>query len=136
MALVLEGAMALVLEGAVAQFAKPVEEDGTGERVAGLTLVEDAAGAAPLFGIVEPVEHEQGAFDPPYLSQRAGNRVLAHTDDTIDQAINIPRGERGQRVSTMYQVDAPHQKGPRQRNKRPHQFHTILMQNSQVLHQN
>src|SRR3546814_5380381 len=51
--------MALVLEGAVAQFAEPVEEDGAGERVAGLALVEDAAGAAPLVWIVEPVEHER-----------------------------------------------------------------------------
>ena len=33
------GAMALVLEGAVAQFAEAVEEDGAGERVAGLALV-------------------------------------------------------------------------------------------------
>ncbi|MDG5973458.1 hypothetical protein JAGODDHD_04228 [Sphingomonas paucimobilis] len=70
------GAMALVLEGAVAQFAEAVEEDGAGERVAGLALVENAAGATTLVGIIEPVEHEQGAFDPTYLPQRAGDRVL------------------------------------------------------------
>src|SRR3546814_8526871 len=61
--------MELVLEGAVAQFDEPVEEDGAGERVAGLDLVEDDAGAAPLVGIVEPVEHEQCALDPSKLAQ-------------------------------------------------------------------
>ena len=68
--------MALVLESAVAQFAEAVEEDGAGERVAGLALVEDAAGATPLVGIVEPIEHEEGALDPPDLAQCAGDRVL------------------------------------------------------------
>lgn len=68
--------MALVLECAVAQFAEAVEKDGAGERIAGFTLVEDAAGATPLFGIVEPVEHEQGALDPPELAQCASDRVL------------------------------------------------------------
>lgn len=38
------GTIALVLEGTVAQFAKAIEEDGTGERVAGLVLVKDATG--------------------------------------------------------------------------------------------
>ena len=61
-------AVPLVLEGAVAQFAKPVEEDGAGESVAGFTLVEDAARAASLLGIVEPVEHEQRALDAPDLA--------------------------------------------------------------------
>ena len=64
--------MALVLEGAVAQLAQAVEEDGAGERVAGLALVEDAAGAAALLGVVEPVEHEQGALDPTDLAQATG----------------------------------------------------------------
>lgn len=47
------GAMALVFDGTVAQFAEAVEEDGGGERVAGLALVEDAVGTASLLGIVE-----------------------------------------------------------------------------------
>ena len=34
-------------------------EDGTGERVAGLALVEVGVGAPTQIGIVEPVEHEQ-----------------------------------------------------------------------------
>ena len=49
--------MSLVLEGAVAQLVKAVEENGAGERIAGLALVEDAARAASLLGIVEPGEH-------------------------------------------------------------------------------
>src|SRR3546814_6642274 len=77
--------MALVLEGAVAQFAEPVEEDGAGERVAGLALVEDAAGAAPLVGIVEPVEHEQCALDPSNLAQGAGDRVLTRETRQLAQ---------------------------------------------------
>src|SRR3546814_15459871 len=77
--------MALVLEGAVAQFAEPVEEDGAGERVAGLALVEDAAGAAPLVWIVEPVEHEQCALDPSNLAQGAGDRVLTRETRQLAQ---------------------------------------------------
>jgi len=71
------GAMKLVLEGAVVQLAETVEEEGAGKGVAGLTLVEHAAGTTTLRGIVEPVEHEQGALDPPNLAQCAGDRVLA-----------------------------------------------------------
>ncbi len=70
-------AVPLVLERAVAQLAQSVEENGARERVAGLALVEDETGAASLLGIVESVEHEQGALDPPDLAQRAGDRVLA-----------------------------------------------------------
>lgn len=42
------GTMALVLESTVAQFAEAIEEDGTGERVAGLALApRDGAIVAP-----------------------------------------------------------------------------------------
>lgn len=79
------GAMALVFESAVAQFAQAVEEDGTGERVAGLALVEDGAGTTPLLRIVEPVEQEQGALNPPDLAQRAGDRVLTRKACQLSQ---------------------------------------------------
>ena len=39
------GAIGLVLEGAVAQLAEAAEEDGAGERVPGLALVQAALGA-------------------------------------------------------------------------------------------
>ncbi len=69
-------AMTLVLENSVAQLAEPIEEDCKGKRIARLALVKDAAGAASLFWIVEPVEHEQGALDSSDLAQHAGDRVL------------------------------------------------------------
>ena len=43
--------MALVLECAVTQLAQAVEEDCAGKGVPGLAFVEDAAGAAALFGM-------------------------------------------------------------------------------------
>lgn len=69
--------MPLVLEGAVAQLAEAVEEYGSRERIAGLSLIEVRAGATPKLWIVRPVEHEQGSLDPPDLSQAPGDRVLS-----------------------------------------------------------
>ena len=99
--------MALVLESPVAQFTEPVEEDGASERVAGLTLVEDAAGTASLLGIVEPVEHEQGALDPPDFTQCAGDGVLARIAGELAQhhrcadGASTDRGSKPQRLVSV-----------------------------------
>ena len=71
------GAVLLVLVGSVADFAEPMDEDRAGQAVAGLALVEFLAGRAPQFGIVDPVEREQRAFQPPEFAQRGGDAVLA-----------------------------------------------------------
>ena len=98
------GAVLLVLEGAVAQLAKPFEEDGAGERVAGFALVEVGVGAATQIGIVEPIEHEHGALDAPDLAERACDRVLAgiaselaHHHRCTDGA-SMDRGGKPQRL--------------------------------------
>lgn len=83
----------LVLKDAVAQFAEPIEEDGAGECVAGLAFVEVGIGAAMQICVIEPVEHEQGAFDPPDLAQGAGDRILAWIASELAQHHRCANGE-------------------------------------------
>lgn len=52
------GSVLLGLETAVAYFAQPVEEDGPGEGIAGLPLVESGLYTAAQLDILEPVEGE------------------------------------------------------------------------------
>ena len=51
------------------------EEECAGECVAGLALAESGPGAASLFGVVEPVEHEQGTLDAPERGTAASRRA-------------------------------------------------------------
>ncbi len=66
------GPVALLLETAVANFTEAVEEHGTGQRVAGFTLVQPGMHAAAQFHALQPVEDEQHAFDAAQLAQRYG----------------------------------------------------------------
>jgi hypothetical protein len=50
--------MLLVFEGAVANFAEPMNEDGTRQAVAWLTLVDLAAGIAAQLRVLDPIERE------------------------------------------------------------------------------
>ena len=70
------GAVLLVLVGAIADFAEPMNEDRPGQAVAGLALVEFLPGRAPQFGILDPVESEQRALQPPQLAQGGGDAIL------------------------------------------------------------
>ena len=49
-------AMGLRLQRMIADTADPMEEDGTFQRIFGLTLVEFSGSATPLFGLLDPVE--------------------------------------------------------------------------------
>ena len=60
--------MLLVFVGAVSDFAEPVNEDGARQAVARLALVELAAGVAAQFRVLDPIEREQGAFQPAQLA--------------------------------------------------------------------
>jgi len=53
----------LVLESAVTQFAEPVEEDGTGERVAGFALVE-VGGTGGFRPVAYPSQGRAGGSSP------------------------------------------------------------------------
>ena len=54
--------MLLVLIGSVTDLAKPMQEHGTCQAVAGLALVELLAGRPPQLRILDPVEGEQGSL--------------------------------------------------------------------------
>ena len=58
-------AVLLVLVGAIADFAEPMDKDGTRQAVAGFALVQFLAGLVPQFGILNPVEGKQRALQPP-----------------------------------------------------------------------
>jgi hypothetical protein len=69
-------AVLLVLVGAVSDFTQAMEEDGTRQAVAGLSLVEFLAGGAAQFGIFDPVQGEERALQAPQLAQCRGDAVL------------------------------------------------------------
>ena len=64
-----------ILGGADA--ANPVEEDGAFQSIFGLTLIEFAGRATPLFGLLDPVECKQGALDATNLAQCQGQAIGA-----------------------------------------------------------
>lgn len=68
--------MLLVLVGAITDFAEPVNEDRPGQAVAGLAFVEFLPRRAPQFGILDLVESEQRAFQPPQLAQGGRDPIL------------------------------------------------------------
>lgn len=81
-------------EVAIAQFAEPLSRlrRRHGRARAGFALAEVGVGAPTQIGIVEPVEHEQGALDPLDLVQRAGDRILARIAGKLAQHNQRPDG--------------------------------------------
>lgn len=71
------GAVSLGLQAVVADAADAMEEDRALECVLRLALVQLARGLAALLGPFDPVEREQRALDPPYLTQRQRQAVRA-----------------------------------------------------------
>ena len=75
------GVVLLVVESAIADFAEPVDEDCPRQAVAGLALVELLAGRPPQFGILDPVESEQGSLPAgwscPSARSESGKRCRA-----------------------------------------------------------
>lgn len=69
--------MGLGLQCVIADTADPVEKDGAFQRIFGLTLVEFAGRATPLFGLFDPIEREQGALDAADLAQCQGQAIGA-----------------------------------------------------------
>ena len=54
-----------------------MNEDGPCQAVARLALVEFSGGATAQFGILEPIEGEQGPLDPADLPQGQGQAILS-----------------------------------------------------------
>ena len=71
------GPVALLLKAAVADFAQPVEEHGTRERVAGFALVQPGMDAAAQLDALQPVQNEQCALNAAQLAQCHSQAVLA-----------------------------------------------------------
>ena len=89
------GAIGLVLEGAVAQLAELAEEDGAGERVPGLALVQACLRAPAQVEVAQPVQHEDRALEPAHLAQRDRQSVLARVGG---QLLQHRRGGHGARA--------------------------------------
>lgn len=68
--------MALGLQRMIADTADAMEEDGAFQGIFRFSLVEFAGGAATLFGLLDPVEREQGTLERP-ISRNASARPLA-----------------------------------------------------------
>ena len=65
--------MPLILKRAVTDFAEPIEEHGSRQRVPGLALVESGGDPPSQLWIFEPSQHEKGSFNPSDLAQSKGN---------------------------------------------------------------
>lgn len=61
-------AMALRLQRVIANTADTMEENGAFYRIFRLALIEFAGSAATLFGLLDPIEREQGALDAADLA--------------------------------------------------------------------
>ena len=70
-------AVVLGLAGAVAEFALSPDVEGVLEGVMTLALVQAGVGPALHIGVKEPVDDEEGAFDPSYFVECDGQFVLA-----------------------------------------------------------
>lgn len=70
------GTIDLIFEGSVTDLAQAIEEERAGERITGLALVQAGLSTPPQVDILQPVEREQGSFDPADLAQRNCQAVL------------------------------------------------------------
>src|SRR5260363_298618 len=69
--------MTLVLEATVSHLARPVKEDGSGERISGFAFVEPRGDAAVQLDVVQPIEDQHTTLDPAQFSKGYGPTVLS-----------------------------------------------------------
>lgn len=67
------------------RFTKPVNEYGARQAVASFSLVEFLAGLAAEFGVLQPVEGKQGAFQPAEFPECRGQTVLPWVGGALTQ---------------------------------------------------
>ena len=71
------GPEAVVFEGAIPDFALAMEEHGPPQGITGLALVEPGMAALTQSRIGQPLQGEQGSFDPPHCC-----RLISVTENT------------------------------------------------------
>ena len=69
-------AIVLSLRGSVSDFALATDTEGVFQRMMCLTFVQADLCAALHVGVQQPIDNEQGALNPPDLSQGYGQFVL------------------------------------------------------------
>lgn len=67
------GQMLLAFIGVISDSTEPMKTDGARERVAGLPFVEFGCCLSAEYGIVQPIEREQGPLDAPDFTKSQGN---------------------------------------------------------------
>src|SRR5260363_325735 len=61
--------MTLVLEATVSHLARPVKEDGSGERISGFAFFQPRVDAAVQLDFVQPIEGQHTTLDPAQFSK-------------------------------------------------------------------
>src|SRR5260364_196339 len=69
--------MTLVLEATVSHLARPVKEDGSGERISGFAFVQPRVDAAVQLDVVQPIEGQHTTLDPAQFSKGYRPSVLS-----------------------------------------------------------
>src|SRR5260363_118122 len=69
--------MTLVLEATVSHLARPVKEDGSGERISGVAFVQPRVDAAVPLDVVQPIEGQHTTLDPAQFSKGYRPSVLS-----------------------------------------------------------
>ena len=89
-------AKGLIFEGSIPQFAELVEEDGSGQGVSRLALVQNDLNLATEGGVAQPVEEKEGPFYLADFVEGASKGVLPR--------IGCELGEQGggRRLPTFY----------------------------------
>ena len=89
-------AVVLALAGAVADFALASDPERVLEGVMSLTLVQAGVGPALHIGARQPVDDEEGSFDPSDFTESDSQFVLARIGRELSQQLAGRKGAAGQ----------------------------------------
>jgi len=78
-------AVTLILVAAITYFSEPVQEDGAGQRVPGLTLIQANLNPTAQFDVLHPVKREACALDTSQLTQCHRQAALARITSEFAQ---------------------------------------------------
>jgi hypothetical protein len=70
------GSMALIFKGPISDLAKAIEEDGTSERISGLSFIKTGGYAASERWVFKPCKSVERTFHPADLPQCKSQAVL------------------------------------------------------------
>ena len=97
-------AAVLALVRAVADFALASDPERVLERVMSLALVQAGVGSALHIGVEQPVDDEEGSFDPSDFAESDGQFVLARIGRELSQQLARRKGTAGQGGSNPQDV--------------------------------